>query len=227
MSHFTVLVVSDTKPTYESLTAQLLPFHEYECTGIEEYVQFIPKDMVEAQQEYTENGAGDSFDEFMRGWYGASQNEAGVWGRRTNPNKKWDWWAVGGRWKGTLVDADGRPADCVQKRNLDLDAMALARTKRRADTWRTFEADLANGRDAHLSDFLYGIPNGMDKETFLATDPGFTTFAVLMGGEWYEKGHMGWFATVSNEQPDWPQQFAALFATIPDTAWLTMVDCHI
>ena len=39
MSHFTVLVVTD-RP--EQLEPALQPFHEYECTGIEDqYVEFI------------------------------------------------------------------------------------------------------------------------------------------------------------------------------------------
>jgi hypothetical protein len=32
MSHFTVLVVTDT-PDEDALTRALQPFHEYECTG--------------------------------------------------------------------------------------------------------------------------------------------------------------------------------------------------
>lgn len=58
---------------------------------------------------------------------------------RTNPNKKWDWWVIGGRYGGRLRAKDasnavlGRPGtfgrssdegvDVVQKSNLDFDAM--------------------------------------------------------------------------------------------------------
>lgn len=53
------------------------------------------------------------------------------------------------------------------------------------------------------------------------------TFALLMDGEWHERGSMGWFACVSDEKPDWPAEFARLWATIPDDAIVTVIDCHI
>lgn len=36
MSHFTVLVVTDARPSEEELAAVLQPWHEYECTGIDD-----------------------------------------------------------------------------------------------------------------------------------------------------------------------------------------------
>lgn len=36
MSHFAVLVITDQEPTHEVLSAALQPFHEYECTGIDD-----------------------------------------------------------------------------------------------------------------------------------------------------------------------------------------------
>lgn len=40
MSHFTVLVAARNR---EELEALLLPYHEYECTGIEEYLEWVDK----------------------------------------------------------------------------------------------------------------------------------------------------------------------------------------
>lgn len=99
MSHFTVLVIGD------DVESQLQPYHEYECTGIEdEYVKFVPaeeslEDMTAKYEEHKEEG--QSFEEFIKDWYGYHQ-ENGVWGRKTNPNSKWDWYQVGGRWSGFL-----------------------------------------------------------------------------------------------------------------------------
>lgn len=55
------------------------------------------------------------------------------------------------------------------------------------------------------------------------------TFAVLMDGKWYERGKMGWWATVSDEKDlmMWEQEFNKLLDTIPDDTLLTIVDCHI
>lgn len=120
MSHFSVLVIGD------DVEGQLQPFHEYECTGIEdEYVQDV--DITEeARAEYAASDKSESFVEFIESWYGLKPNvngNEGKYGRvdldasgevvrvidRTNPNKKWDWWSVGGRFTG-LFSPDYDPA---------------------------------------------------------------------------------------------------------------------
>ena len=57
MSHFAVLVVSEKDPTEDELSISelLLPFHEFECTGYQEYVQTF--DITEEAKEiYTTKG---------------------------------------------------------------------------------------------------------------------------------------------------------------------------
>lgn len=120
MSHFSVLVVGG------DIENQLQPFHEYECTGTDdEYVQDV--DITEqARKEYEDSDKSESFVEFIEGWYGLKPSvngDEGKYGRvelnangeivrvidRTNPNKKWDWWTVGGRFTG-LFSPDYDPA---------------------------------------------------------------------------------------------------------------------
>lgn len=106
MSHFTVLVIGD------DVERQLAPYHEYECTGRDdEYVVFVPaKETMEELQkefeEYKEKYNYETFEQFMKEWHGYKQ-EDGVWGRKTNPNAKWDWYQVGGRWSGFLKKKEG------------------------------------------------------------------------------------------------------------------------
>lgn len=139
MSHFTVLVIGG------NVQNQLQPYHEYECTGIEdEYVKFVPteENLEELQEHYEEKkGVYDytSFEDYMKDYHGYSE-ENGQWGRRTNPNAKWDWWSVGGRWTGFFKLKEGatgevgelglfsRPpkvgfADIVSKGDVDWDYM--------------------------------------------------------------------------------------------------------
>ena len=40
-----------------------------------------------------------------------------------NPNSKWDWYEVGGRWKNLLRLKNGDKADCAYVREIDFDAM--------------------------------------------------------------------------------------------------------
>jgi hypothetical protein len=56
----------------------------------------------------------------------------------------------------------------------------------------------------------------------------FCPFVFLSSkGEWYEKGEMGWWGCVSNENSDWPSVFRELFEALPEDTVLTVVDCHI
>lgn len=41
MSHFGVLVFTDKKPEQDELEAIMMPWHEYECTGYEEYLEDV------------------------------------------------------------------------------------------------------------------------------------------------------------------------------------------
>lgn len=119
MSHFTVLVIGD------DVDEQLAPFHEFECTGIDdEYVQNIDK-TTEIKDEYTgaDHERYPNFREYVKDYYGHEELASGetpsgkhMYGyteidndgdvvkviERTNPNAKWDWYQIGGRWAGAF-----------------------------------------------------------------------------------------------------------------------------
>lgn len=44
-----------------------------------------------------------SFETFAKEWHGDSPNADGRYGYNHNPNAKWDYWRVGGRWRGDLL----------------------------------------------------------------------------------------------------------------------------
>lgn len=102
MSHFTVLVAAQDET---ELATRLLPFHEYECTGIEEYLEFVPVDMDRLTDDYIKYAKDCTFDEYAQA-EGYHKNEDGVYGYITNPNKEWDWWVIGGRWTDRVIKGD-------------------------------------------------------------------------------------------------------------------------
>lgn len=55
------------------------------------------------------------------------------------------------------------------------------------------------------------------------------TFAVLLNGEWIQRGQCGWWGKVSNERDEgnWSQTYWKILDSIPEDALLTVVDCHI
>lgn len=197
MSHFSVLVITDHQPTEAELGRILQPWHEFECTGIDdEYVQDIDR-TSEALEEYRtstttclrgpdgqihtrfdadgnwkpefskvgEFGQREAFvpagfteievstsdvesaakyisDYYGWGIAGLDDGDKSKYGYvevdasgnvlrcidRTNPNKKWDWWVVGGRWSGHLrlkagASRHALSSDQAAIADVDIDAM--------------------------------------------------------------------------------------------------------
>lgn len=118
MSHFTVLV-----PTYDrdALHDLMLPYKEYgygsDDSGLEDYLVFeveVPLDEYrsrarqlaeimesEGHEDYRELYILEQYTEIFERYYGGTQGDEG-WGYYRNPNDKWDWYVVGGRWSGLL-----------------------------------------------------------------------------------------------------------------------------
>jgi hypothetical protein len=297
MSHFAVIVVTDTEPTDEDggeLSRALQPFHEYECTGTEDqYVVDVDKtDECRAEFEKCDKAEFSTFENFVVEYYGykvVGEGDSVKAIKRTNPNKKWDYWRIGGRWLGKFqtksvgvgrqseptLEWEGRKApegvDICRKCDLDIDAMrqeAIANRRERVDAefakcapmsresfakgceqshlahaeWMKLAEPRPRGREYHEWCRANGFPevgdihaknydptqtNGVPLEEWINSAPALSSFALLVNGEWHEKGEMGWWACVSNEKEDWQTEFDRLFAAIPDDKWLVVVDCHI
>lgn len=193
--------------------------------------------------------------------------------RRTNPNAKWDWYVVGGRWSGLLLKHDGTRADNLLKSDIDVATMRNTAAEKAGaeydlvfeiigsmDGFRPFdefaeEAKAANPtgdwgdaarkayhaqpqnaamnenreRTKHLGWFINLEDFTVTREQFqqAARDNALCTFAVLKDGTWYQKGQMGWWGAVSNEDSEWSKKFAELFDGLADDEQVTIVDCHI
>lgn len=125
---------------------QLAPYHEFECTGKnDQYVQDIdntnevlelmvgdePMTLQEALEyhglEDRTIKEGETPDTDATHKYGyAVLNEKGELVKsidRTNPNAKWDWYQLGGRWSGFLLHKDGRKVDSAFKKDIDFELM--------------------------------------------------------------------------------------------------------
>ena len=87
----------------------------------------------------------------------------------------------------------------------------------------------AQGKDDFIRSFQYGIKPGMTNDEYVNQSYRFLTFAVLIpDGEWYEKGEMGWFASVFNKEESWDDKYKERFIDNINPEWtLTVVDCHI
>jgi hypothetical protein len=138
MSHFTVLVIGD------DIERQLAPFQENNMEDCpKEFLKFSAYPKIGDQQffdseEEAKTALGENFDP-----------EDSFW---ENPNAKWDWFQVGGRWTGIFklkpdtVGTLGKPglmtpvvpngfADSALKKDIDFEGMRTAAGDAAAKLW--------------------------------------------------------------------------------------------
>ena len=161
-----------------------------------------------------------TFDDYMRefeGYRGGKDPETNQYGYWENPNAKWDWYAVGGRWKKWADDTIGGCAIRVGEIRFNPE---LEREK----AMRRYEQF-----DKESVEFLIHT-RGLSMEEY-AEDCSTLYFraCITPDGEWHEMGRMGWFGMSSEtkeEVKEWSRSFAGRFLTEPDHV-LMVVDCHI
>ena len=199
MSHFTVAVIAKDS---QELEARLQPYHEYECTGIEDkYVQWIPEPFLKSLKNYWKYYIRKrdfrGFSKFMKDWNGADRR--GLWFYRlTNPNAKWDWWIVGGRWTGSLIAKDG-----IEGIRGKPGLMTAPAERNRFDSMLVKDIDFGAMGD-------------------------WKPYAVIdKAGRWNGKGTMGWFGCSYDETDDWNIAFKAWRDNLLPEDRIWIVDCHI
>lgn len=172
-----------------------------------------------------------TFDEFCKKWEGYSERDkkTGRYGYWHNPNSKWDYYQIGGRWAGYFKLKNGAGGmvgtkswcnkgkeipsgrvDQAKKGDIDFDCMRAENFEKYSRMYDEFEALMkTNPQEAKNNAYWkFGIQNQDDKDNFvpetrekyLKRHSNPSTFAVIKDGKWYEKGQMGWWAMVSNEK---------------------------
>lgn len=145
MSHFVVAVITKDVADLESV---LQPYHEFECTGTNDrYVQDVDitdeikgvigeeitygddkgklRDLNSAlAYEGIEDVVSDESELDKEGKHKyryaiVKDGELIKAVRRTNENKKWDWYQVGGRWRDLLMTKTGDKVDQAKKSEID------------------------------------------------------------------------------------------------------------
>lgn len=278
MSHFNVMVVGN------NVADQLRPYHEFECTGCDdEFVQNVDRteelldrmsrngeslqevleefgledDVVSSEDEVNELG------EHKYGWTLVKNGLLVKSIRRTNPNAKWDWWTMGGRWSDKLILKDGSKTYQARKSEIDFERMqdiAEAQAVMLYDrvrkslvdanlptswlSWKECVAALPNDHEGAFK-MYYAQPSIdkieeeihvedidemlMPRDEYIrqARDSSICCFAIIKDGTWHQRGRMGWFCAVSEEDEHFATKFRELLNDIPNNVMLTVVDCHI
>lgn len=212
MSHFSCAVILPP-PTGmvdgdEAVRRTLLPYMENCCEEPpREYMEFVEDEDFDADE-----GTG----------------RRGYW---ENPNARWDWYVIGGRWGGMLRLRDGSRADVAMVRDVVLDVDRGAYASALAE-FRGF----LNGeevQDFELSCFRreYVIDRYADAEAYARCSALFWTHAVVTpDGEWHEVGKMGWWGVSSEtgeQLRDWVDRFRERYLDPYQDHAIVIVDCHI
>ena len=117
----------------------------------------------------------------------------------TNPNAKWDWWSIGGRFR--LPKKDGTSCNACQIKDL---RMYDPNKKPMAEKiWNYIMEGKFEGPEAEKSIFIIeycwsatkeSLSRYPSKEEYINDYCKWRPYAFVKDGIWYEPGQMGWFA---------------------------------
>lgn len=106
-----------------------------ECRN-EEHVNYIQNDFPK-RLKWTDD---ELYNEAISNFDAESITPDGGVYSTSNPNAKWDWYSLGGRWEGLLLLKDGSRVDQAKKKDIDIDKM-----RKREEGFLTF-AFLKDGK---------------------------------------------------------------------------------
>jgi hypothetical protein len=146
-----------------------------------------------------------------------------------NPQSKWDWWVIGGRWQGGLTDYEpskepenietcplchgtGERVDEVARDNNMTGCNGCENTGKRVkwpSEWKEYDGDV------------------QPISVILEND--FSPFAILTPEGWSEKGEMGWWGIVTDEkdETDWQTAVRGILDRYKDGHIGVLCDLHI
>lgn len=150
-----------------------------------------------------------------------------------NPNSKWDWWCIGGRFSGCLKvweDDESMLVSSAKVKSVDFTPDKEEYDK--AYNWWVEHIDSDKEWDSFIKKEYY-TDTYKDATDYATRCAQFSTFAVVTpDGVWHEKGEMGWFAC-SDETPEearsWDENYYNTFIApyLDGDYCITIVDCHI
>ena len=231
MSHFSVLVIHEEDTDIDELLA---PYDEnirvvpYQVFTKQEAISYVRKNYSDFAKETDETCW-----KYLAESYKAD-SEGNLYDN-SNPNGKWDWYEVGGRFENLLRLKDGTRADSAKLKDIDF-SLDEEEYKKGLRVWdiivehEPLEPDKKMPFSLYNEDYYherYG-----SRENYAKSCAMFYTYAVVTpNGIWHEPGKMGWFG-VSNATPaqkaEWEKEFHKKFLENENPEMvLTVVDCHV
>lgn len=262
MSHYTVAVISYTG-TEKEVAKLLAPFDE--SIQVEKYIcrtkEQITKDGRERHeaalkeiQEFEKDKLIEVLTSPSYDWYRSvltaqtpqdfydtevntdMVDEDGNEYSTYNPESRWDWWGIGGRWDCSLRDYNGEYHNTLKIADWDYNYINLDNIARYSRFWE-IAVEGAEPTEEEKSEFIlwykpeYYLEKYGNKSNYIKSMITFSTYALLTpDGEWLEPGKMGWWGMSGADPADhgkWERDFTSLIDTFNKDMYVTIVDCHI
>ena len=191
------------------------------------------------------------FDYFMKEWarYERKDPTTQRYGYWENPNAKWDWYQIGGRFSGLIKLKENASSGEYGERSWTNENVVMA--KNRVDSAKVKDIDFSMDEEEYSKNLRYWelivenappknkeeeeiinhsfykpeyYTNRYDsKEQFAQQAAEFGTYAVITpDGVWHSKGEMGWFGFSSesdDEAKNWNKSFKEMFIDNADSEW--------
>jgi len=186
-----------------------------------EYLQLLPELMKQSDEEVYQYAISDYEEDEI--------DENGNILSTYNPDSKWDWYTVGGRWSSMLILKS-------EKENEDGKHNSFSEPSQNCDAAFVADVDFDEMKRCAMQKLIPyedAMKSGFYKEEYICRNTEFTTYAVVTpDGEWHAPGEMGWWAVSSDsvdEKREWDKNYHERFIKpAVDNGWyITIVDCHI
>lgn len=203
MSHYAVLVIGDYPEEQLEKYDENIAVEPY-CAGevserekkrmIDFYSTKKQKKYTSFEECYLENG---------EDWDGnVCRLEDGVWMRYStyNPDSKWDWYVLGGRWSGEFIKLKENGSGTIGVSGAFGNRTGVDQAYKR-------DIDFAN----------------IDRSEFIP-------YAVVYNGEWISRGEMGWWGVTLEEnftQEEWEKRVWELIESTSGETLFSFYDLHI
>lgn len=162
----------------------------------------FPKKLEWTDEQCYEAAIKDYHDYVEDGENWCEIHEDGSLWKTTNENVKWDWYQMGGRYRGRLK---------LKAPRVDAPLYMDWQYENYADYERLKKEGYCDQAYSHEVENL-------DE---------FVPFAIVKDGEWHQRGECGWWGVVTDENDNWDEEAKNLKKDLPYGTLLTVIDCHI
>lgn len=255
MSHFTTMVITHKGEDPEELLAPFVEevesdsrYAEFDvevkkedfATKAKEIVAGLKKD-DESLPKYKKLLEEEKYTEIFEDWFGGAQHH-GNWGYWCNPNAKWDWYVLGGRWTGYLKPIKGATGELGESgvfdnkpnkgyfdqmlfKDIDWQGMIKDSLVKAEKWWK--EAEKLNESDKSIR---FDIGKDVSHDQYINRFKNVAPHAIITAdGEWHESGRMGWWGMVSDKKDEdkWAEEVAQVLKECKPDDTISIYDLHI